>query len=95
MTDDDDDDDFGAIDGINEWQRKLKYSEKTCPSADLSKKDSKGFNPGSNPGHSGNKPATNLMAYSTAVSLYSSITLFHYFALKLLKFRLPKICDTL
>jgi hypothetical protein len=29
-------DDCGAISGRNEWQRKLKNSEKTCPSANLS-----------------------------------------------------------
>jgi hypothetical protein len=28
-----DGDDFGAISGMNEWQGKPKYSEKTCPSA--------------------------------------------------------------
>jgi hypothetical protein len=27
------DDDFGAIGGINDWQRKPRYSEKICPSA--------------------------------------------------------------
>jgi hypothetical protein len=28
-----DDDDCGAFNGLNVWQVKLKYSEKTCPSA--------------------------------------------------------------
>jgi hypothetical protein len=27
--------DCGAISGMNEWQWKLKYQEKTCPSAGL------------------------------------------------------------
>jgi hypothetical protein len=31
-----DDDDCGAVGGMNEWQGKLKYSEKTCPSAAVS-----------------------------------------------------------
>jgi hypothetical protein len=30
---------FGAISGINEWQGKMKYSEKTCPDAVLSTAD--------------------------------------------------------
>jgi hypothetical protein len=33
------DDDCGAISGMNEWQRKRKYSEKTRPSATLSTTD--------------------------------------------------------
>jgi hypothetical protein len=33
IVDDDDDDDCKAICGMNEWQRKPKYSEKTCFSA--------------------------------------------------------------
>jgi hypothetical protein len=33
---DDDDDDCEAISGMNEWQGKPKYSEKTWPSAALS-----------------------------------------------------------
>jgi hypothetical protein len=31
-----DDDECGATSGMNEWQRKPKYSEKTCPNASLS-----------------------------------------------------------
>jgi hypothetical protein len=34
-----DGDDCGAVGGMNEWQGKPKYWEKTCPSADLSTKD--------------------------------------------------------
>jgi hypothetical protein len=30
-----DGDDYRVLSGMNEWQRKLKYSEKTCPSATL------------------------------------------------------------
>jgi hypothetical protein len=33
------DDDCGAISGMEEWQGKLKYSVKTCPSAALSTTD--------------------------------------------------------
>jgi hypothetical protein len=29
-----DGDDYGEIDGMNEWQEKLKYSEETCPTRD-------------------------------------------------------------
>jgi hypothetical protein len=32
-------DDCGAIGGMNEWQEKPKYSEKTCPIANLSTTD--------------------------------------------------------
>jgi hypothetical protein len=32
-------DDFGAISGMNEWQGKQKYSEKTHPSVALSTTD--------------------------------------------------------
>jgi hypothetical protein len=31
-----DGDDCGVIDGMNEWQDKRKYPEKTCPSTALS-----------------------------------------------------------
>jgi hypothetical protein len=34
-----DGDDCGTISGMNEWQRKPKYSEETCPSAALSTAD--------------------------------------------------------
>jgi hypothetical protein len=33
---DDDNDDCGESTGMNEWQGKPKYMEKTCPSAALS-----------------------------------------------------------
>jgi hypothetical protein len=32
-------DECGAINGMNEWQGKQKYSEETCPTATLSTKD--------------------------------------------------------
>jgi hypothetical protein len=31
-----DGDDCGAVSGMNDWEGKLKYSEKTCPNATLS-----------------------------------------------------------
>jgi hypothetical protein len=34
-----DDDDCGAVSGMNEWQGKQKYSEKTCLSVALSTTD--------------------------------------------------------
>jgi hypothetical protein len=40
----------------NDWQWKLKYSEKTCPSAALDV----------NPGCRGGKPATNRLSYGMA-----------------------------
>jgi hypothetical protein len=36
---DDDYDDCGAVNGMNEWQGKLNYSEKTCPTAPVSTTD--------------------------------------------------------
>jgi hypothetical protein len=35
-NDDDDDDDCGGSVGMNVWEKKSRYSEKTCPSAALS-----------------------------------------------------------
>jgi hypothetical protein len=52
--------DCGIVSGMNEWQRKRKYSEKTCPSAVLSMTDPTGFDQGSNPGRRGEKRTTNL-----------------------------------
>jgi hypothetical protein len=48
------------------WQGKLKYSEKTCPSAILSTTNPTWPDPGSNPGRRGGKPATNRLSYSAA-----------------------------
>jgi hypothetical protein len=48
------------------WQEKLKYSEKTCPSANLSTTNPTWHNLGSNPGRCGGKPATNRQRYGTA-----------------------------
>jgi hypothetical protein len=44
-----DGDDCGAISGLNEWQERLKYSEKTCPSAALSTTDPTWIDRGLNP----------------------------------------------
>jgi hypothetical protein len=49
------------------WQGKLKYSEKTCPSATLSTTNSAWPDVDSNPGRRGGKPATNRLSYSTAL----------------------------
>jgi hypothetical protein len=59
-----DGDDQGAISGMNEWQGKPKYSEKTGPSASLSITDPTWLNPG----RRGGKPATNRLTYSKAWS---------------------------
>jgi hypothetical protein len=48
------------------WQRKPKYSKKTCPSATLSTTNPTCPDLGSNPGRRGGKPATNRLSYATA-----------------------------
>jgi hypothetical protein len=60
-----DDDDSGAISGMNTWQGKPKYSEKTCPSAALSITDPTGLAQDSNPGRHGRKAAINRLRYGT------------------------------
>jgi hypothetical protein len=50
----------------NVWQRKPKYSEKTCPSAALSTTNPICF-PDANPGRRGGKSATNRFSYGTAI----------------------------
>jgi hypothetical protein len=59
-----DGDGCGAISGMNEWQGKPKYWEKTCPSATTT--DPTWLDPGSNPGHHGGKPVTNHLSHGTA-----------------------------
>jgi hypothetical protein len=49
------------------WQRKLKYFEKTCPSATLSTTNPTRPDLGSNPSRRGGKPATNRLSYGTAI----------------------------
>jgi hypothetical protein len=49
-----------------DWQGKLKYLEKTCPSATLSTTNPTWLNPGSNLGRRSGKPATNRLSYGTA-----------------------------
>jgi hypothetical protein len=49
-----------------DWQGKLKYSEKTCPSATLSTKYPTCLHPGLNTGSRGGKPATNRLTYGAA-----------------------------
>jgi hypothetical protein len=49
-------------------QGKLKYSEKTCPSANLSTTNPTSPNLGSNPGRCGGKPATKGLSYGMAKS---------------------------
>jgi hypothetical protein len=51
-----------------DWQGKLKYSEKTCPSATLSITNPTWPDPGSNPGRRVGKPATNRLSYGAACS---------------------------
>jgi hypothetical protein len=49
-----------------DWQGKLKYSEKTCPSATLSTTNPTWLDPGLNPDRRGGKPATNRLSYGAA-----------------------------
>jgi hypothetical protein len=49
-----------------DWQGKPKYSEKTFPSATSSTTNPTWPDPGSNPGRSGEKPATNRLSYGAA-----------------------------
>jgi hypothetical protein len=49
-----------------DWQGKPKYSEKTCPSANLSTTNPAWPDPGSNPGRRNGKPVTNGLSYGTA-----------------------------
>jgi hypothetical protein len=51
----------------NEWQKKPKYSEKTCLSAILSTTNPTWPDPGLNLGRRGGKPATNRFSYGTAL----------------------------
>jgi hypothetical protein len=50
----------------NEWQGKLKYSEKTCPDATLTTTNPTWPDPWLNPGRRGGKPATNRFSYGAA-----------------------------
>jgi hypothetical protein len=49
-----------------DWQGKLKYSEKTCPSATLSTTNPTWLDPVLNTGRRGGKPATNRLSYGAA-----------------------------
>jgi hypothetical protein len=62
-----DGDDCAAISGMNDWQRKPKYSREACPSAILSITDIKSLDPGSNQGRRGREQATSLLSYGQAV----------------------------
>jgi hypothetical protein len=55
------------------WQGKPKYLEKTCPNATLSTTDPTWPDPGTNPGISGWKPATNRLSNGTAFFLVNSL----------------------
>jgi hypothetical protein len=61
-----DDGDCEAIGGHEAWQGKLKYVEKTCPSATLSTTNSTLPDLGSNLGCYSGKPATYRLGYGTA-----------------------------
>jgi hypothetical protein len=49
-----------------DWQGKLKYSEKTCPNATLSTTNPTWPDPGLSPGRHSGKPATNRLSYGAA-----------------------------
>jgi hypothetical protein len=63
----------------NDWQGKLKYSGKTCPSASLSTTNPTCC-PDANPGRRGGKPASNRLSYDTVcpVSLLQGLRNFSY-----------------
>jgi hypothetical protein len=63
------DDNCGEIGVIEDWQRKPKYSEKTCPSATLSTTNPTWLDPGLNPDRRGGKSATNRLGYGAAMFL--------------------------
>jgi hypothetical protein len=54
-----DGDDCGTLNGMNEWQEELKYSEDSCPNAAVSTTDSILLDPGLHPDRRGGKPTTN------------------------------------
>jgi hypothetical protein len=56
-----------------DWQRKPKYSEKTCHSATLSTTNPTWLDPGLNPSRCGGKPATDLLSYGAATSQDNSV----------------------
>jgi hypothetical protein len=56
----------GEADGMMRIGREIKYSEETCPSAALFTTNPKWITLGSNPGHHGEKPATNRLNQGTA-----------------------------
>jgi hypothetical protein len=60
-----DGDDCGAVGGINEWQGKQQYSEKTCPNAALFTADPTRLGRCLNRRRRGRKPATDSLSYGT------------------------------
>jgi hypothetical protein len=54
-----DDDDFGAVSEMDEWQRKSKYREETCPSAAVPTTGPTSLESDSNQGRRCGNPATN------------------------------------
>jgi hypothetical protein len=67
-----DGDDCRAIGGMNEWQGKPQYLEKTCPIAALSTTDATWLEQGSNPGRRSGKLATTSLCYGTNPAFYNS-----------------------
>jgi hypothetical protein len=63
-----DDDECGAVGGMRIGRGKPKYSEKTCPSATLSTRNTTWPDLGSSPDRRGGKPARNHLNYGTAHS---------------------------
>jgi hypothetical protein len=52
-----------------DWQRKPKYSKKTCPSATLSTTNHTWRDLGSDQGSRGGKPANNCLSYGAAITV--------------------------
>jgi hypothetical protein len=76
------------------WQRKPKYSEKTCPSATFSTTKLTWPDLGSNPGRRGGTSATNRLSYDTAMQCLKSGFKTKHFVLTNLSCDEPSLCST-
>jgi hypothetical protein len=73
-----------------DWQRKPKYSEKTCPSATLSTTNPTSPDLGANSGRRDGKPATNRLSYCTAKGLFNKGFRLRYYLVHTVD---EKLCD--
>jgi hypothetical protein len=68
------------VEQLVEWRLagKLKYLEKTCPSATLSTTNPTRTDPGSNPGRRRGKSATNRLSYGAASRTQLNVTFLNF-----------------